>query len=1135
MLRVKRASAGSGKTYQLAKTYIKLLITTKSQGHKRLMMKDESFREALSSIMAVTFTVKATAEMKQRIVEKLADLARADKADEEERKEIDYLQEFIDDFRSNPYEIADLARRALRTLLLHYSDFRVQTIDSFFQGILHTFAYEASLDDNFNMEVDTDFVTAQGFSSTLDSLSENTAEPRRRDQTLHWLRQLMDGEVTKRRRWNVFARHGTENSLHGKLLKEAGNLEKEDFKTIREELTDYFDALERPFHEVVEEVERANTEQFRACHERRRAAARRLVAALAAAGLTEDDIYFKRGADLRAALKDFNPTEPDLPTKDYARGAGDSLFSLSGDAQKVMKKRMKIDPSVAGLTAEIDAAFDEWFEANHEYTELDKEGWNTWKAYRSMLPSLMMVLEIAREKEAFLRSTNTLQISDTNTILASIIDKDDTPFIYERTGTRLNHYLIDEFQDTSAMQWANLKPLLDESEATDNENLIIGDAKQSIYRFRNADHTIITGLERQFGNVVHYTGENEPKDKTKENTNFRSKRRVVEFNNHVFSHLPAMQEDTFSDTARTVYSDCVQAIPGKRFEEPAQGYVEMVFYRKRKAEAGSDDDTQDDAELQPGFAELPARILDMRARGYRFRDIGILVKSHKQGKAAVGVIGKYNRANPGNPIPVISEEDLLVSSALSVRLIIHALETAAKGAPYRTKENPVVSDPVDVKELTDLLRSLQSLSLPSVVEAVIDRFVPRGRRDAEAPFIAAFQDMVIDYSASHSSDIGSFLKWWKLKGATMSITSPEDSDGVRLMTIHKAKGLEYKCVIIPCGDFSFVPDPKKLEWRWEAPAEAVRKREPLPPYLPVETKTELLQTAHRDDYKKYLDEFALDELNKMYVAFTRAAHELYVYLPVASGKGGATKASGLLMRLFGEEAPEETFLSEATVTESRGGEYEDTVISYGSTATREQVEEERRRKAEKAMGKSSPAPETLALERYDVSADRDSLRLQDGNPLKTIVHPDGRVEEIDPRAEGSLKHRVMQMVERPADLDKALRMMRVEGLVSKSRMEEWGRQLREAIDSVADRGWFAPDVTVLNERAVVESGRRSRPDRIVVTPDNDAIVIDYKFGVPEPDNKKQVREYVDLLKRSRRFRTVRGYLWYVASGDIVGV
>ena len=1150
MLRLKRASAGSGKTYELAKTYIKLLLTAHADGDRGRQLRSEaSLRDALSSIMAVTFTVKATAEMKQRIVEKLAALAKADTATPEELKKIHYLEEFRDDMKLTVADIARMARKALRVLLLHYSDFRVQTIDSFFQGILHTFAYEAGLDDNFNMEIDTDLVAAVGLDSALDSLTSGSDDTPGLKETLYWFRREMEGALSKRK-WNVFARKDDSDTLYASLIKESRNLEKERYHDLREEMAAYFATAGADFSKRVKAVDDANFASWEALHEARRDAARAFLRALEGAGLHSKDIRGGSDKRLLASLGDIrrdNYVPFEKKDKPIAEAADKPMHSLSGDAQKKLKTLIAEGKVDADTIFRLDTTYDAWVKANNDYLETwrgeDALQLKTWLQYRRMIPRLMIVLEIAARKEEYLNATNSLQISDTNHILRDIIDGEEAPFIYERMGSRLDHYLIDEFQDTSRLQWGNLLPLLLESDANSHDNLIIGDAKQSIYRFRNADYRLIGEVASEnFSKIVDYTTEHEPKRKGASSTNFRSKRRVVEFNNFLFSRIPDLTstkpesgEKLFSEDVREIYSDCVQDVR-PRGEEYAEGYVEVVLSPPPEKEEAEAEGRRGRTSLaETGYRELPERILGLRERGYRFSEIAVLVKSHEHGTAAMSVISRHNAEHPDRAIPVISEENLLVSSAFSIKLIIRALEMALDGPGNTVAPNPVLSEPIEREELMETLRDLPSPALPSVVEAIVERFVPPVRRNAEAPFIAAFQDAVIDYSTNRTSDIGSFLKWWKRKGRALAITSPEDSDGVRLQTIHKSKGLEYKCVILPQDAFSFVPWRDHVEWRWVNPSDVVAEAGLLPPWLPIETRETLKETAHADVYATYCEEHALDDLNKMYVAYTRAANELYVY-GRWNPKGPADNADGALARLLIElgedDTPEGAELPGGRVRVTVDEETGRHTITYGKPATPEEIKYERDKEERERLKEQK---EQQMMETYKTNSDRKLLKVRDGSRLlKVPVHTAEGEEEFDPRAEGTLKHRIMQMVVRPSDLRKALLEMKTGGLVSAARVKEWGDELARAIESVADRGWFADDVRVISERPIMrKEDYLPRPDRVVVTPAGDAIVIDYKFGEDKKaEYHRKVALYARLLRESGAYRSVSAYLWYVSTGEV---
>lgn len=1150
MLRLKRASAGSGKTYELAKTFIKLLLTIKPGGKRRQLRNEAQIRDGLNGIMAVTFTVKATAEMKQRIIEKLSDLGRADDIPDDRLKEIDYLEEFIQDLRTNKYEIARRARKALSVILLHYSDFKVQTIDSFFQSILHTFAYEASLDDNFNMEIDTDFITGVGLDSALNELAESGKDGEGADN-LYWFKKEMNNYLAGKK-WNIFTKRDSSNSLYSNLIADSKNLEKEEYQNVRESLLEYFEEHAADFRSIIEQVDDANNALWRTLHNDRRDAARKLLNVLEKYHLQPNDIFKKRGDLLEASLIEFDKNSIELPPPEVNCGTSERGFSLSADGKANLKQ------NAADKNAAIDAidrAYEEWMGSSSTYHKAYKKNkavYETWLLYRSMLPKLMIELMIAAKRDDYLKKTNSLHISDTSHIISQIIGDEEMPFVYERMGSRLNHYLVDEFQDTSRMQWSNLYLLLKETDDSGHDNLIIGDAKQSIYRFRNADYRLIDEVEKMFPKVVDFTTERKPKKDSGKTTNFRSKPRIVEFNNYIFSHIVSMNTTDpkgavcplFQPGVEQLYRDCIQTVRKPKFKKkenlgvkPHQGYVEVKIFPPLTANAKEETESSGQISLaEHGLIELTDRIKDIRSRGFRLRDIAILVKTHEQGKAVVATINRYNAENPDEMIPIISEENLLVGSALSVKLIVHALEMIAGGLKTKVRPNEVLKEPVDPQQLFDMMKSLPSMSLDSIVESIIFNFVPLPHRNSEAPFIAAFQDAVIDYMASRNSDVGSFLNWWEQKSKKLCITSPDDSDGVRVQTIHQAKGLEYKCVIIPFANFRFEPAKVQKEWRWVKPHPSVAGSSLLPPFLPVETTQKLEETLHANVQKRYTEEFALDELNKMYVGFTRPKDELYVYV-TSAGSQQKTSGDSIARLLASEEYEKEVGENLNRKFKLESVPDGSVTVKYGTKTEKNQLRAEEIEKAkadEENHQNEMESSSEYVLETYNVNGDSKILKVKDANPLNedlSSAEDDSRKNAA--AAEGTMKHKVMQMVKTADDVDKALLKMKVGGKISEAEMKEWRIQLKEAIRKEEGRGWFDSASRIVNERPIMLSdGNILRPDRIIVMPGNNAILIDYKFGHVRDAYKKQVAEYAGILKESGEFNSIEAYLWYVAEGRV---
>lgn len=826
---------------------------------------------------------------------------------------------------------------------------------------------------------------------------------------------------------------------------------------------------------------------------------------------------------------------------------------------------------------EINSLAGEMYGEYADYLELfQDELWKHWNVYAPLMPYLGILGECRRMIARYLEQNNLIQLAETNSMLQRIIGDDDAPFIYERLGTRLNHYLIDEFQDTSKMQWRNLRPLIAESESRDQSNLIIGDAKQSIYRFRNADPSIITSVvPREFPahSASGLTRE--------ENTNWRSDRIIVEFNN-MFFHALVKKIAALSSGAidfADLFSNVIQH-PSHRTHE---GYVEIRFAEGESSEAGDDSCSEPNAGQE--VVELIGSLLK---RGYRCRDIAVLVEKNDEGRALIDDIVGYNGmlAAGERKIDFISEESLLVSSAEAVKIIISVLrkmtegsvmtgtkedegtareekgkETVEKiynwnqlkcnfsffainhpGLPVEQQIDLFLNDAKPEEAVNIMLSKMQTVALPALVEAITESFVPADLRKSQAVFIAGLQDLVLEYCESHNADVASFLSWWEAKGMQRSISSPEGTDAVQIMTIHKSKGLEFKCVIMPNLTHAMEPTGKKAEWKWVRPAAALRKFH-LPPFIPVETTTALLDTEHASVYHQYHDLYMMDKLNACYVAFTRAVSELYIFssLPKAGKKKktGTTVESNLIGHYLEDVC---THCREYSSDLSGSPLQEDVIdadfisidpdtkrITIGTppavTATEAALPED----------DLSTKADDLIIEEYGVDSNASVLQyVESSDDTTDTLTPEAL--DSDPRSEGNLLHSIMSMVKTAADLPRAVNSLKMRGLIARRQAKEWLHLLSEAISSPDAASWFSPGWRVLNERAFLYPGSTDRrPDRVMISEDGkEAIVVDYKFGA-EPSGdayRRQVTEYADLVRETTGIRNVAGFLWYVRSGKI---
>ena len=1229
MVNLQRASAGSGKTYALARAYIKMLISESDASGRCRLRPDGALPEAVRRILAITFTNKATAEMKSRIVTRLAELAaagrRLDRALPGERenviKSVTYLRELSEATGASPEEISHSCDKALRAVLDDYSGFQVSTIDSFFQTVLRTFAYEVDINDSFELELDSAMLAETGIDLTMESLSEGVAD----ESTEVWLRKLSSNAVDKGRRWNPATPASGKDSIRAAIFQIVKQMQSEDFKRKRHSFDQWF-AHNPDYAAVVDQYRQECEKEARKAlaEAKKNAAAARQ--AFADSGLSVDsDSAAYLSAHIRAVEASADPLKF---IKNNYSGLRDKIAS---DPTKALSSKISSKAAYRGAATSIASAVSRMYEALDTWKEaLTSEKVRLWSIYEPTIGFPALMHNVRAKVQEFLNENNIVELSDTNTLLCRIIGDDDAPFIYERLGSRLEHFLIDEFQDTSAMQWDNLRPLVSESVAGGFDNLIIGDAKQSIYRFRNADPSLITTRV-----PAHFPGQCRQRgDARQDNSNHRSLERIVRFNNLFFARAATALDsvnarsgiDTEQNSLTRLYGNVVQ-YPARMTDGYAagKGYVELNF-TLRETPKGADTGTA----AAMDYAYIGPLIDSLLDRGYRQSDIGILVERNDQATAVIEHLLQYTRrADRHRDINFVSDESLRLSLARSVRVIVSTLELMSSSAiktdrygkdhitgsaTYSTiTRMAAVSQHLDFSEayrqymegdegqqsVAEVLGKMYSMTLPALVEVIVNQYVPEALQQSEAPFIAAFQDAVLDYCKVYPTDIASFLDWWRTKGSRLTLSTPRGTDAVNIMTIHKSKGLEFKCVILPQFSPTLGKESPDNAYLWMEPALRIEGT-PLPPVLPVKIDRRMADCdATRQAYLDYLYSDTMDRFNSVYVAFTRACDELYVYCPLSKTQ------FGIIEDIAGSQQDEDADECSASVGAHHGAPDNSEKKAEAKESAKEKLSNNLRNTAllslwlflpeceasEPAQTLSrlsdeqrawlaeepeisvsditeghlqitygSPVDNPMMLRRHESSpsADAPELRKVDSyspGELSDILRfkrapvafdeSDLIDEEItNPRRRGNVLHAILADVKSIGDLDEAVRRHVISGELTPIGGEQARRQLSEALGRQEIRQWFDGSMRVLNERHLLWHGSETRPDRVLVSPDGSrAIVIDYKFGSltkSNYDKKKkeyadQVRGYMKRISRALRIRNVEGWLWYVARDEIVRI
>lgn len=1106
MINVIKASAGSGKTYQLTYEYIKLLIGTKNKG--RYELADAKERERHRHILAVTFTNKATGEMKERIIKELSVLAGRIPG-----KDSPYMTALCKELRCNDQKkIKSAAYRALVDLLFDYTNFNVSTIDSFFQMILRTFAKELKMSYNYDIELDDDYAIRVGVNDFLSSLahdkgiSPDNSEAKRIRRAKSWIKEFVKNEVTGSKSWNIFLESETSEMSKNKFGTGfsfndfAQCLTKEELKSRIDDIVAYLGYDENNDNNRIVKFKSFLYEKMQSVKHDALLTAEEVLRLSATDGLEKEDLSSNGG--LMWILK-ISKDNKDCGLSDYPV---EKILSSVDKSEKWFKKgKSKNAPRLSENT------IDNIKRCIYVIAEC-KNKFLIYKEMHRNVYMLGLLSEISRYLSKFRKENDLILLADTNELLHKIINNEDAPFVYERVGIWLSHFLIDEFQDTSRAQWDNMRPLLFNSCAEGSDNLIIGDEKQCIYRFRNADPSLLRTEVNS-----HFTVRQNDSGKC---INWRSSPRIIEFNNTFFSTIAPMLG------AKNEYANVVQSIP-KDKQYTNNGYVSVQFVEENKDSGSGSYSKFKDIVLE----KLPSLILDLTSRGYGYNDIAILVSTNSQGAEVIKHILDYNMSKDEiQPIiNVVSNESLMLKNSSAVRLIIsylryldtkmlhssaetdsekedmksyaHRIQRNYESLMFKQNFEPgealersfATTSRDNVTETATLSALLpentESFNIVSITEHIIAQNISEDDLKHENAFVQAFQDSIIEFSNRPNATIHDFLHWWDKGGCNTSVNSPEGQDAINVLTIHKSKGLEYKCVIIPFCDWDIAGKDEVL-WIPKDVAENSGlfiglDKDIIPPLIPLLPKIDMgiENSGLKNFYEEKLKSRIIDSLNKTYVGFTRAVDELYIFTPAKKDDKKGKKTRPTMMN---------ELLSVLELTD------ENEFIS-----------------GEKGSLKKSVNNDNISLK----------MPLYKVHDVKMeYTTPDLYVDEH--RKKGTRLHNVFKKIRYKDDADSALLYYRVCGAIPKESYDEDCNIVKTALEDDRVQEWFNRNNRVYNERSLIHQFKKSRPDRFIITPDGRTIVIDYKFGeVHSNVYRKQVTEYMEILKEAG-FKNIEGYLWY---------
>lgn len=1046
-LLVYKASAGSGKTFTLAVEYI-----------KKLILNPRAYR----TILAVTFTNKATTEMKERILSQLYGIWIGDPASES------YLNNIREEIDLPTEEIRKAAGTALNLMIHDYSRFRVETIDSFFQSIMRNLARELELTPNLDLELNNSEVLSEAVDSMIEKLD-------RHSPVLVWLLDYIQERIASDKRWNVSG----ELKKFGKNIFDEGYMERGAGLRLQLQEKDCI----RNYRKKLEIIRTEAIEQMKSF-------ADQFFGIIEEAGLSTDDFAYGRN------------------------GVSGYFINL---------QNQKLDDKIAGMRVQKCMESEEaWVTKTSPYKEIIRS------LATSQLMDLLQTAEKFRKKNSriinscnlSLRHINNIRLlanideevrclnkensrfllSDTNALLHRLVRQGDSPFVFEKIGASIRHIMIDEFQDTSRMQWDNFRILLLEGLSHGADSLIVGDVKQSIYRWRNGDWSILNNLKDHI--------ETFPVQVKTLTINRRSENCIIHFNNLFFTEAAAQLNEIYQTDfgkeckeLKDAYQDVCQTSPNK--EE--KGYVQIQFMEE--------DEEKNYTELT--LESLAMEVQSLIEKGVSLSDLTILVRKNKN----IPLIADY--FDKHLPYKIVSDEAFRLDASLSVCMIIDGMRflsnpsnKIAKAQLVTAYQQEILQKDIDLntilldeeqlllpEDFINRINTLRLMPLYEVAEEIFSIF-NMSRLANQNAYLFAFFDALTEYLQNHSSDIDSFLRYWDEKLCTKTIPSGE-IEGIRILSIHKSKGLEFHTVLLPFCDWKLENETNN-QLVWCAPSESPFNELEL---VPVNYSSVMAQSVYQSDYENERLQLWIDNLNLLYVAFTRAAKNLYIW----SKKGQKGTVSELL------------FNSLSKLSEKKHLEWDpDTFFSTGTFCT----SQEQKQKVSTNKLTMQPQKREVKIESF-----YPDVKFRQSNRSADFIRGEEEAEKEQKYIrQGQLLHHLFSEIRTRQDIESAIDHLLFEGYIdSEKQRKEILRITERALSHPLVQDWYSGSWQLFNECTIVckegEKLETRRPDR-VMKKDNQMIVVDFKFGKHRPEYQEQMQKYMQLLSRMG-YENLNGYIWYV--------
>ncbi len=1080
-LDIYRASAGSGKTFLLTIEYLKLLLQSPTK-----------YRE----ILAVTFTNKATEEMKHRILGELKKLATGEQTM--------YGQKLLEAIEG--LSAKHLQQQAIATYssILHdYSRFSISTIDSFVQKIVRSFAYEIGLDAGFTLQMNAAAVK-EDLTVRLYNLLHNN-EPLR-----NWVVEMASARLGEGKSWDFKA----------DMMELAGELFKERFQQFdvamntmtADEKVAAFTSLKQHVFTAIKQFENEQIKLGKAG-----------VTLVESNGLGVADFYYGKAGFInhfyKAANKNFG-----------AAGTRVNAFLENPDVAVPKKATADTRSRIEAISNQLQGLMRQLT----EYYAQNIESFFTASAIKQNLYTLQLMQVFSNELANYRSENNALLISDTHLLLRQLSKENDAAFIFEKTGNRYQHFLIDEFQDTSVFQWDNFKPLLENSLSQGQYNLIVGDVKQAIYRWRSGDwRLLLSEVKKQLQSF-------RPKENTLQE-NYRSAKPIIAFNNYLFATIPIrlqtkfntdmeaapaaiqqrLEDNGYFHIIENAYSDSFQYTPQAAANE---GLVSIEFL-----EEAEDDDGNKISFTDQVLEKLPFTIESLiKEQGYQPKDITILTRGNYEARQVIQTLMLHQQKPDALQYNMISAEALFIGANEAVQMIIAAIrwlvnesDTLSKAFLIKTiatrtgsgiaQHQQYIKNGLGEALLPPMFinnrAGLQSLPVLDLVNKIIDLFALQ-QQPTDHAYLLAFQDVVLEWNRFGEDGLLAFINYWNSDGKKISLPGSSGANAVEVMTIHKSKGLAFEVLLLPFCNWALEPDAKKNNWLWVKTENTAFSEIPV---VPVKYKKELGQSDFAYEYFEEQLLSQMDSLNMLYVATTRAKQQITAFAP----KPKEDKTGDYKIKTIGDLLYNVLHQPQVTGNASIPKVFEafnENLLLFGA--------------APSPITQVSTASQGIALNKMVYADWRQQLSIRPATML-----PNEASVSL-PRTKGTLMHHALSLLQQPGELPIILNQMQIKGMINEALKNEMQGILEKVLENELLLNWQKNTMHRISERDIVTTTRELRRPDLVLLNDEATIVIDFKFteGKDEKLNR-QVQEYVALMQQMQ-FKNVKGYLLYGLIGEV---